>query len=213
VTIRLLLADDHAMMREGLKALVAASADITVVGEAGNGRDALHLVGEICPDVVVMDLAMPELNGIDATRALARRHPQVRVVILSMHSSSEHIFRAFDAGALGYVLKDSLASELVAAVRAAFGGRQYLSRAIPLSWADLARKPGRAGPLESLSGREREVLQLVVEGHSSAEIGEIVHLSRKSVETYRSRLMKKLGVPDFASLIKFAVEHGLTPRG
>ena len=210
MTIRVLLADDHAMMRDGLKALLSASPDISVVAEVSNGGDAVRRAQELKPDVVVMDIAMPDLNGIEAARMLRDRCPETRVVILSMHSSSEHVFRAFEAGAAGYLLKESAGTEADVAVRAVHGGQRYLSRAI----AALAQAPaGRAGPLDSLSARERQVLQLVVEGHSSAEIAKRVHLSPKSVETYRSRLMKKLGVSDVPSLVKFAIHHGITPAG
>ena len=210
MTIRVLIADDHAMMRDGLKALLSASPDISVIAEVSNGGDAVRRAQELKPDVVLMDIAMPDLNGIEAARMLRDKCPGARVVILSMHSSSEHVFRAFEAGAAGYLLKESAGTEADAAVRAVHGGRRYLSRAI----AALAQAPaGRAGPLDSLSARERQVLQLVVEGHSSAEIAKRVHLSPKSVETYRSRLMKKLGVSDVPSLVKFAIHHGITPAG
>jgi two-component system, NarL family, response regulator NreC len=213
MTIRVLLADDHAIMRDGLKALLSASADITVVAEVGNGRDAVHRARELKPDVLVMDIAMPELNGIEAASLLRDKVPTARIVILSMHSTSEHVFRAFAAGAIGYVLKESAGAELVAAVRAAHGGRRYLSPAIAELVPQARLEAGRAGPLDSLSQRERQVLQLVVEGHSSAAIAERIHLSPKSVETYRSRLMKKLGVDDITALVKYAIQHGLTPLG
>jgi len=208
MTIRVLLADDHAMMRDGLKALLSASPDISVVAEVGNGRDAVDSAQELNPDVAVLDIAMPGLNGIEAARMLRDKCPGVRVVILSMHSTSEYVFRAFDAGAAGYLLKESAGAEVDAAVRAVHAGRRYLSAAIAARGQPAA---GRGGPLESLSARERQVLQLVVEGHSSTEIAKRVHLSRKSVETYRSRLMKKLGVGDVPSLVKFAIQHGITP--
>jgi DNA-binding NarL/FixJ family response regulator len=209
VTIRVLLVDDHAMMREGLHALLTASAGISVVGGVSNGREALRRAEELKPDVVVMDIAMPELNGIEAAAMLHERCPETRIVILSMHSSSEHLYRAFAAGASGYVLKSSAGSEVIRAVQAVHVGRRYVSPALRAAYA--AQGPGRAGPLESLSARERQVLQLVVEGKSSAEIAEQVHLSRKTVETYRSRIMKKLGVNDVPSLVKFALLQGITP--
>lgn len=213
MTIRVLLADDHAMMRDGLKALLSASPDISVVAEVSNGRDAVHRTEELRPDVVVMDIAMPELNGIEAARMLRDKCPETRIVMLSMHSSSEHVFRAFEAGATGYLLKESAGAEADAAVRAVHGGRRYLSRAIAALAPHAQPVDGRISPLDSLSARERQVLQLVVEGHSSAEIAQRVYLSRKSVETYRSRLMKKLGVSDVPSLVKFAIQHGITPSG
>jgi DNA-binding NarL/FixJ family response regulator len=213
MTIRVLLADDHALMREGLRALLTASPGIEVVGEVGNGRDAVRRVEELAPDVLVMDVSMPDLNGIEAARIVREKRPQTRIVMLSMHSSREHVFRALGAGAAGYVLKDAASGEVIRAVHAVHAGGRYLSPAL----GDIAREaPGtgaRVSPLESLSAREREVLQLVVEGRSSAEIARVVHLSPKSVETYRSRLMKKLGVSDLPALVKFAIQHGLTPPG
>jgi len=209
-SIRVLLADDHAMMLDGLKALLAANPGIQVIAEAGNGRDAVRLALELRPDVVIMDVSMPELNGIEAVRLLHERLPEARVVILTMHSNSEHVYQALEAGAAGYLLKESAGPELVLAVHAVHAGRRYLSSA--LAELETADRPARrqGGPLASLSSRERQVLQLVVEGRSSAEIGAMVSLSRKTVETYRSRLMKKLGVSDVASLVKFAIQHGLT---
>jgi DNA-binding NarL/FixJ family response regulator len=205
--IRVLLADDHAMMRDGLRALLTARGDIDVVADVANGREAVRTARELRPDVVIMDLGMPEMNGIDATQQLQERCPQVRVVILSMHSSSEHVFRAFQAGASAYVLKEAAASEMEAAVRAVHAGQSYLSRALeppqPMH--------GAKSPIEALSRRERQVLQLVVEGYSSADIATRVHLSPKTVETYRVRVMRKLGVKDFPALVRFALKTGLSP--
>jgi DNA-binding NarL/FixJ family response regulator len=213
VTIRVLLADDHAMMRDGLKALLTASLGVSVVAEVGNGRDAVRSAEELKPDVAIMDISMPELNGIEATRLLREKSPGTRVVILSMHSSSEHVFRALEAGAMGYLLKESAGAEVNAAVRAVHGGRRYLSSAIAALEPAVRSGAARSSPLDSLSARERQVLQLVVEGHSSVEIAKRVHLSPKTVDTYRSRLMGKLGVSDVPSLVKFAIQHGITPAG
>lgn len=210
MTIRVLLVDDHAMMRDGLKGLLEA-AGIRVVGEAADGRAALQRAVELKPDVVIMDIAMPDMNGIDAARLLREKCPATRIVMLSMHSSSEHVFRAFEAGVAGYLLKESAGAEVAAAVRAAHAGKRYQSRAIVSFDAAAQTRAAHSSPLDSLSAREREVLQLVVEGRSSAEIAKIVFLSPKSVETYRSRLMKKLGVGDVPALVKFAILHGLTP--
>ena len=210
MTIRVLLADDHAMLREGLRALMAASGAISVVGEVSDGREAVRRVQELDPDVVVMDVSMPELNGIEAAGMIRARSPRAKIVMLSMHSSTEHIHRAFAAGAAGYVLKASASLEVIAAVKAVHAGQRYLSSALRQAEIE-AGAGGQRSPLDSLSSRERQVLQLVVEGRSSAEIAAVVHLSPKTVETYRSRLMKKLGVADVPSLVKFALEHGLTP--
>jgi DNA-binding NarL/FixJ family response regulator len=211
MTIRVLIADDHAMMRDGLRSLLAASDGFSVVGEVGTGREAARRAQELAPDVVLLDIAMPELNGIEAAAMIRAKSPAAKVVILSMHSSTEHVYRSFAAGAAGYVLKSSAATEVISAVRTVHGGRRYLSPALYDSCADILSGAARASPLDGLSPRERQVLQLVVEGKSSAAIAQMVHLSPKSVETYRSRLMKKLGVGDLPALVKFALEHGITP--
>jgi len=211
MTLKVLLADDHAVMREGLASLLAA-AGMEVIGTAGNGREAVRMARELMPDVVVMDISMPDLNGVEAARELRARAPSVRVVMLSMHASREHVHQALAAGADGYVLKEAAATEVVTAVRAVAAGRRYLSPAMESAMLEAGGSTAR-GPLESLSTRERQVLQLVVEGKSSAEIARTVNLSPKTVETYRSRLMKKLGVADVTALVKFAVQHGLTPPG
>jgi DNA-binding NarL/FixJ family response regulator len=204
---RILLADDHAVVRFGLRALLEISG-LEVVAEAGEGREALRLAEQLAPDVAILDIAMPGLNGIDAAELLRARSPHTRIVILSMYADSEHVHRAFAAGASAYLLKGSASEDIVTAVRQVMVGRRYVSP--ELSLLDPVRRPGEAGPLASLSARERQVLQLVVEGHSSTEIAAIVHLSPKSVDTYRSRLMKKLGVSDVTALVKFAMQHGLT---
>ncbi|TAK72670.1 MAG: response regulator transcription factor [Betaproteobacteria bacterium] len=210
MTIRVLLADDHALMREGLRALLDATSDIEVVGEVRTGREAERQVVQLNPDVVLMDIAMPDLNGIEAARVIHAKCPAVRLVMLSMHATAEYVYRAFEAGACGYLLKDVAVDEVITAVRAVHAGKRYLSPALVESVPDFASGYAR-GPIDSLSTRERQVLQLVVEGKTSSEIAELIHLSPKSVQTYRSRLMLKLGVKDVASLVKFALEHGLTP--
>jgi len=212
--IRVFLADDHAVVRDGLRALLETQADIRVVGHASNGREAVSLVEKLRPDVVVMDIGMPELNGIDAAAQVRRLLPATHVVILSVHKTSEHIFRALKAGATGYVLKESAGLEVVNAVRAVHAGRRYLSERITdtvaAEFVRLHDQTADRSPLESLSEREREVLQLVVEGHSNAEIAARLKLSIKTIETYRSRLMDKLGVRELGGLIRFAITHGLT---
>jgi DNA-binding NarL/FixJ family response regulator len=209
--IRVLLADDHAVVRDGLRVLLEGASDIEVVGDAGNGRDAVRLAAKARPDVVVMDIAMPEMNGIEATELLQDTTPATQVVILSMHSTAEHIYRALQAGARGYLLKDSAGSEVVEAVRTVNIGRRYLSQKIAAAVVDdyIAGRR-QASPLDSLSRRERQILQLIVEGCSSADVAHKLFLSPKTVETYRSRMMHKLGVGDLPHLVKFALQHGVT---
>jgi len=215
MTITILLADDHAIVREGLRFLLEAQPDMEVVAEASDGRDAVQMATELQPAVAIMDITMPGLNGIEASLQIKESCPETRIIVLSMHSTSEHIFRALQAGALGYLLKESAPPQVVDAVRAVHCGRRYLSPSIMDTLTeDYVHQRSIAdadSPLSRLSPREREVLQLVVEGRSSAEIARDVHLSPKTVETYRSRLMAKLGVGDLISLVKFAIQHGLTP--
>ena len=208
--ITVFVADDHAIVREGLVSLLAAQPDIRVVGTAADGRDTVRQVVKLQPEVVVMDISMPQMNGIEAAREIRLRVPQARVVILSMHSSVEHVFHALEAGAAGYLLKESTAREIVEAVRAAHAGRRYLSPKVAEALADGISRGSATSPLESLSARERQVLQLVAEGHSSAQIAAALNLSPKSVDTYRSRVMQKLHIGDVAGLIKFAIQHGIT---
>jgi DNA-binding NarL/FixJ family response regulator len=208
--LRVLIADDHTMMRDGLKAFLARTPDIEVVAEAGDGHEAVRLVLASKPDIVLIDIGMPGLNGLEAVREIRQRGSTACVIVLTMHSDVEHVYRAFDAGADGYLLKEAAATELVTAVRSIQGGRKYLSRGLRHIDLDSRATRSRTGPLATLSARERQVLQLVVEGKSSSDIADIVHLSRKTVETYRSRMMKKLGVSDVAALVKFALKHGIT---
>ena len=212
MTIRVLLADDHAIVRDGLKMVLETRSDIRVVAEAADGREAVQLSMGHEPSVAVMDIAMPLLNGIEATEQIRDRCPDTEVLILSMHSNAEHVFRALQAGALGYLLKESAGAELISAVCCVHAGRRYLSGKIADSVVeDYILRRHAASPLQSLSRRERQVLQLVVEGKTSAEAAEILSISPKSVDTYRCRLMQKLGVGDLPSLVKFAIQHGLTP--
>ena len=204
------LADDHAVVRDGLRYLLEAQPDIRVVGSAADGRDAVRQVKQLRPDVVIMDIAMPQLNGLEAAEQIRKASPSTQVIILSMYATTEHIYRALQAGARGYLLKESAGIEIVKAVREVYTGRRYLSDKVEETMTKdylLAHKT--LSPLESLSPREREILQLIVEGKSSTEIAKIVYLSAKTVETYRSRMMQKLGVQDLQGLIKFAIQYGL----
>lgn len=215
MTISVFLADDHAVVRDGLRLLLEMQGDIEVIGDTASGRDAVCQVTQLHPDVVVMDIAMPELNGIEATRQIREACPSVQVVVLSMYSTAEHIFRALQAGAHGYVLKESAGVEVVNAVRAVHSGHRYLSQQASDQMIDDYMRQRKAtegqSPLARLSPREQEILQLVVEGRPSADIAHALSLSAKTVETYRSRMMKKLGISDIPSLVKFAILNGLTP--
>jgi len=214
--IRVLLVDDHKIVRDGLRSMLAKQMDIEVVGEADNGRDAITATRENRPDVVIMDIGMRELNGIDATRQLVAEFHSVRVVALSMHSDRRYVSEMLAAGATGYLLKDSAFDELTTAIRAAAEGRIFLSQGVAgvviddyvrrLSGGDTeaAQSTGRA-----LSAREREVLQLIAEGASTKEIAARLHLSVKTIETHRRQIMDKLGIFNIAGLIKYAVREGL----
>ena len=214
MTISVFLADDHRILRDGLRVLLESQDDIKVVGEAENGNLAIDGITSIKPNVVVMDITMPELNGIDAAQIIHETSPEIGIVILSIHSDLEHIFRALQAGAQGYLLKESAGSEVISAVRSVHLGRRYLSPSIrdAVTEAHLQNRQVQS-PLDLLSMREREVLQLTVEGHSSAAIGEKLDLSPKTIETYRSRLMGKIGVRELTELVRFAIKHGITPLG
>jgi DNA-binding NarL/FixJ family response regulator len=206
-----LLVDDHGIIRDGVTALLERSPRLKVIGNAASGMSGLRAARKLKPDVVVMDLVLPELSGVDATIRILSELPQTRVVILTMCQSREHIVQALRAGALAYVLKRSASCELVQAVLAAVDGKRYLSPSIAASVEGLNIKAGERSPLELLSPREREVLHLAVAGATSAAIAEKLSLSPKTVDTYRSRIMEKLGVNDHTALIHFAIEHAMTP--
>lgn len=212
MTISIVLADDHALVRDGLRALLEAHADLQVVAVAATGREAVRLAQHHHPAVIILDIAMPDLNGIEAARHIADACPDTQIIVLSMHSSSEHIYQALQAGARGYLMKESAGAEVATAVRAVYAGQRYLSQKIADTvMDDYMRQRQTASPLESLTPREREILQLIVEGRSSVEVGAALALSPKTVETYRARLMHKLNISDLPTLVKFAVQHGLTP--
>lgn len=212
MSITVFLADDHAIVRDGLRYLLEAQANIRVVGEASDGREAVRKVKMLRPDIVIMDIFMAGLNGIEAAGQICRECPSARVIMLSMQSSSESIVRALKAGASGYLLKESAGRELVKAIHEVRAGGRYLSPKVSdqVIGAYLNRTEDLGDPLAGLSRREREVLQLVVEGKTSAEIADTLFLSVKTIETYRSRMMQKLGIRDIPALIKFAIQHGLT---
>jgi DNA-binding NarL/FixJ family response regulator len=222
--IRLLLADDHAILRDGLKALLDLAEDMVVVGEASTGREAVAETERLQPEIVLMDISMPELDGIEACRRIRQQTPAVRVLFLTMHEAEEYFFQALRAGAAGYVVKRTAAAELVAAVRAVARGESFLSpsvaHALVTAYADrgggrVAVATGETVGAEegdryhTLSGREREVLQLVGEGHTNQEIANLLHLSIKTVQSHRAAVMEKLGLRDVTHLVRYAVRRGL----
>jgi len=206
--IRILLADDHAVVRQGFKMILDAEADMEIVGEAGNGRQAVDLAEQLRPDVVVMDVAMPELNGIEATRRMAENAPHARVLALSMHKDSVYVRETLRAGARGYLLKDSVAADLVSAVRAVAAGEGYLSPAVSDAVLDDYRRHV-TNPIDLLTSREREVLQMLAEGKTNKEIADILNLSVYTVDAHRGRIMEKLNVHSINELVRFAVRNGL----
>jgi DNA-binding NarL/FixJ family response regulator len=208
-TISVLIADDHGVVAEGLKHLVDAQADMRVIGLVGDGREAVRVAREARPDVVLMDLSMPELNGADATRAIVANDPKCRVIVLSMYAEREYVRRALKAGAVGYVVKRSAAREVVEAIRAAHSGQRYLSSKVADVVIEDYSADDKDDALGKLSAREREVLQLIAEGRTGAEIAERLTLSQKTVETYRARLIEKLGIRDVPGLVRFAIQRGL----
>jgi len=214
MTIRVLLADDHNIVREGLRSLLEKEPDIEVVAMADNGRTAVRLAGELKPDVAVLDIAMPEMNGIEATRRINRVNPEIRVLTLSMHSARRFVTEALSAGSKGYLLKDCASEELVRAIRTIAADETYLSPKVAgLIVKDyLKHSPDSAPSAEScLTIREREVLQLIAEGESTKEIAFKLGVSIKTVETHRQQIMKKLNLNGVADLTRYAIREGLTP--
>jgi DNA-binding NarL/FixJ family response regulator len=213
--IRVLIADDHTLVRAGIRGLLQSLTGVEVVGEAGEGQEVLRLAAVLRPDVVLMDIGMPGLNGLEAAARLVTLSNSIRVVILSMHNSEEYVLRALRAGCVGYLLKGAAVSELEVAVRAVARGEVYLSPAVSRQVVDdyVGRTGAATGPLEALTPRQREILQLVAEGNTSKDIAVQLGLSVKTVEAHRAQIMERLDVHDLAGLVRFAVRVGLvTPE-
>jgi DNA-binding NarL/FixJ family response regulator len=207
--IRILIADDHTLLRNGICALLKEVPDMVIVGEASDGREAVHLAGQLKPDVVLMDIAMPLLNGLEATRQIKREHPEINVLVLTMYDNEEYFREMLEVGASGYIIKRAAATELVSAIRAVYNGEAVLSPAITrLLLEDYLNHDlhNEKDDPNALSSREREVLQLIAEGRTSREIAEILNLSVKTVQSHRTNLMQKLDLHDRGELIKYAIQ-------
>lgn len=211
--LRVLLGDDHTVLRHGLRKILEERRDWRVVGEAGNGRDAVREALALNPDVAVLDIGMPLLNGIEATRQIVRRAPAVRVLILSMHSDQAYVTQAVQAGARGYLLKESAGAELLEAIAAVATGKSYFSPAVAQvvfdDYVKTLSEKGITDPYDSLSEREREVLQLVAEGRSSKEIAELLSISPATVETHRAHLLQKLRLHNTVEVVRYASRRGI----
>jgi DNA-binding NarL/FixJ family response regulator len=211
--IRILLVDDHKIVRTGLRSLIDNQSGMMVVAEADDGRSAMQLIRELRPDVVIMDVAMPDLNGMEATRRLVTDFPDVRVIALSMHSDRRFVTGMLEAGASGYLLKDCAFEELTSAIRAVVRKQSFISPGVAgILVEEIRRRASEAAPRASvaLTAREREVIQLLAEGHSTKDIAHILGVSIKTVESYRQRVMDKLGLHSVAELTKWAVREGLS---
>jgi DNA-binding NarL/FixJ family response regulator len=208
--MRVLLADDHAIMRDGLRAVLEREPDMEVVGEASNGRCAVALALRLRPCIIVMDIGMPELNGIDASREILAEFRAAKIIALSMNADRRYVLAMFALGAVGYLLKDSASTELIQAIRVVMQGRAYVSPAVAQDVIAGVRESPRPPSTKELTPREREVLQLVAEGKSSKDIASALHVAVPTVETHRRQLMSKLGLRSIAELTKYAVREGLT---
>ena len=211
--IKILIVDDHAVLRDGIRALLSLHDDIQIVGEASEGKEAIEKVRELAPDVVIIDIAMPELNGIEATRQIVAEMPGIKVIALSMHSDKRFVTGMLRAGATGFLLKYCASEELIKAVQAVRANRVYLSPEIAgVVVGDYVKKldEADASAFKVLTPREREVLQLLAEGKSTRETAELLHVTIKTVEVHRKQMMDKLGLQSFAELIKYAIREGLT---
>lgn len=209
--LRIFLADDHVVVREGLKVLINAQSDMEVVGEAGNGRDALRKTRDCRPDLIIMDVSMPELNGAAATEQLKRERPEIRVLALSVHEDKSYLRKLLEAGASGYMLKRAAAAEVIQAIRTVAGGGMYLDPQMAGKVVDsFVRKPPLRGEIagSELSDRETEVVRLIAQGYTNKEIATRLELSVKTVETYKARSMEKLGLDSRAEIVRYALEQG-----
>lgn len=206
---RILVVDDHAIMREGIRLLLGLQEDIEIIGEASDGFEAIKKVQELTPDVIIMDIAMPNMDGLEAIRRIKKKNPKIRILVLTQHDNKEYVLSAIKAGSSGYVTKSALGSELVSAVRTVYNGEAFLypTAATALVGGYLHRS--EEDPYDSLTNREKEILKLVAEGHTSRQIGELLLLCEKTVTGHRTRLMGKLDLHNRTELVKYAIRKGL----
>jgi len=208
--IKILLVDDHAIMRDGIKALLSIYDDIEVVGEASEGKEAIEMARELNPDVVVMDISMPGMDGLEVTHRLTKRNPKVKVIILTQHDNREYILSTIKVGAAGYIPKKALGSDLVSAIRAVCSGDSFLYPSAAKTLIDDYRKQAEQPDIyESLTEREREILKLIAEGRTSREIAEALYISQKTVQGHRTKIMEKLDLHNRTELMKYAMRKGL----
>jgi DNA-binding NarL/FixJ family response regulator len=214
--LRIVLAEDHTILREGLRALLSADPSFEIIGEAQNGREAVRCVEKLEPDLLLMDLSMPRMSGMDAIREIKKRYPEIKIIALTVHKTEEYLLTTLKAGADGYVLKDATHEELVMAIKSVMGGKSYLSPGVSEKviegYLDGRESNRTASPWETLSQREREVLKLIAEGFKNKEIAEDLCISLKTVEKHRANLMKKLDLHNAAGLTVYAVQKGLVNR-
>jgi DNA-binding NarL/FixJ family response regulator len=216
-SIKVVLAEDHEVVRQGLKTLIEREIDLEVVGEASNGKEAIDLTGEKLPDIVLMDITMPRLNGFEATRRILESFPDVKLLMLTAHDDKDYIFRSLEAGASGYLVKKTAADELIKAIHTVHGGGAYLGSSITKTVVekikDQFEDSSKAGLFRDLTGREKEILQLIAEGHSTKEIADLLYISKNTVSTHRKNLMKKLDLHNVAQLTQYAIAKGLIEPG
>lgn len=213
---RICIAEDHAILRAGLRALLAAHPDVEIVAEAADGLELLGAIQQYIPDLVLMDLSMPKLHGLEAIVEIHKRHPEVKILVLTMHDAEEYVLAALQAGALGYVLKDNTEAELMQAIQTVLAGKMYLSPEISGTivhgYLTGKKTATHLSPWDTLTHREREILKLIAEGYKNKEIAECLHMSVKTVETHRTHLLKKLGLHSAAALTAYAMERGLLSK-
>ena len=213
---RIVIAEDHTILREGLRALISSQEDLEVVGEAGDGMEAVRQVEGLTPDLILMDLSMPKMNGVEAIREIRKRIPQTRILALTVHKTEEFILEVLQAGADGYIPKDASSNELMMAIRSVLMGKRYLcpsvSRVVIEGYLESRRTPESTTPWDTLTKREREILKLIAEGHKNKEIADYLCISVKTVEKHRANLMKKLDLHSAAALTAYAMERGLVTR-